>query len=348
MAAEDNYADLLIDAAKLTGFAEGFLLALGSPADIAAEVAAHLVESDLCGVHSHGCVRLPQYLGHARTGSFDPKASPTLTMAEGGGPLVDGRGGFGMPACRMATAEAASLARSQGAGAVGVANVGHTGRMGAFADQGAALGCLTFITGGGGRREWKQVAPYGGAKGALPTNPYSISVPAGDGGPVGFDFATSAAAAGKVLAAKSAGRALPEGLIIDSAGRPSTNPDDYNAGGAILPSAGAKGFGMALVAELIGEAVFPKAMGGMNWLIVCIDISRFRAPADYAAAAEETVAAVAATPPASGFDRVEIPGRREAALASARRKAGVPVPPATLALMKAAAAEIGASVADLP
>lgn len=347
MAAKDNHADILIDAAKLAGFAEGFLVALGSPADVAAEVAAHLVESDLCGVHSHGCVRLPQYLGHARAGSLDPKASPVLTAAAGGAPLVDGRGGFGMPACRMATAEAVSLAGLHGAGAVGVANVAHTGRMGAFADQGAALGCLTFITGGGGRREWKQVAPYGGATAALPTNPYSISIPAGDGGPVGFDFATSAAAAGKVLAAKSAGRSLPEGLIIDSAGRPSTNPDDYNAGGAILPSAGPKGFGMALVAELVGEAVFSEVRGGMNWLIVCIDLSRFRAPAAYAAAAEETVAAIAATPPADGFDRVEIPGRREAALAAKRRAEGVPVPPATLALLKAAAEDIGASVADL-
>lgn len=340
--------DILIEAGALTRFAAGFLRAMGSPEEIAAEVALHLVESDLCGVHSHGTVRLPQYLGHARAGWFDPAAGPVLTVAEGGGAVVDGRNGFGMPACRMAAAEAAALALRHGAGAVGVAEVYHTGRMGAYADQAAAMGCLAVVTGGAGRSMWKQVAPYGGAKGALPTNPWSVSVPAGEGGPVGFDFATSAAAAGKVLAAKSAGRMLPEGLIMDAEGRPAVDPAAYEAGGAILPAAGPKGFGMALVAELIGEAVSAEAKSGMNWLVVCVDLSRFRAPAGFAAAAEAAVADVAATKPAPGFAAVEIPGRREAALAARRRVEGVPVPAGTLALLKAAATEIGADAADLP
>lgn len=340
--------DILVDWRALTRFAAGFLEAMGSPPAIAAEVADHLVEADLSGVHSHGTVRLPQYLDHARKGWFDPAGAPVLDVAEGGGALVRGRNGFGMPACRLAAAEAAALARRHGAGACGVTDVYHTGRMGAFAEQGAALGCLTLVTGGAGRTMWKQVAPYGGAKGALPTNPWSVSAPAGEDGPVGFDFATSACAAGKVLAAKSAGRMLPEGLIVDRDGRPSTDPDDYAAGGAILPAAGPKGFGMALLAELIGEAVFAEAKSGMNWLVVCVDLGRFRAPAGFAAAAEAAVADVAATPPAAGFAGVEIPGRREAALAARRRAEGVPLPAATLGLMKAAAAEIGAPAGDLP
>ncbi|MFV0474614.1 MAG: Ldh family oxidoreductase [Pikeienuella sp.] len=343
-----NADDIRVGAAELTRFARAFLRGLGSPEPVAAEVAAHLVESDLCGVMSHGTVRLPQYLAQARAGDFDPSASPVMARAEGGGPLVDGRGGFGMPACRMAVEAAAQLARETGAGAVAIANVGHTGRMGAFADLGASLGCLTIITGGGGRRDWRQVAPHGGRKGALPTNPWSASVPAGEGGPVGFDFATSACAAGKVLSARSAGRMLPAGLIIDAEGRPSVDPADYNAGGAILPAAGPKGYGMALVAELVGAAVQPDVMGGMNWIATCVDLACFRAPGSYADEAEAAVADMTSTPPAPGFDAVEIPGRREAALAARRREEGVPIPAATLALMKKAAAEIGVAAGDLP
>lgn len=343
-----NSDDILVDAEALTRFAETFLRKLGSPEPVAKEVAAHLVDSDLCGVMSHGTVRLPQYLAHARDGAFDPAATPVMATAEGGGPLVDGRGGFGMPACRMAVEAAVEIAAAQGAGAVAIANVGHTGRMGAFADIGAAHGCFTLITGGGGRRDWRQVAPYGGRKGALPTNPWSASVPAGPGGPVGFDFATSACAAGKVLSAKSAGRMLPEGLIIDAEGNPSTDPAAYAAGGAILPAAGPKGYGMALIAELIGAAVQPDVMGGMNWIATCVDLSRFRAPGSYEAEAEAAVADMAGTPPAPGFDAVSVPGRREAEIARERREQGVPIPAATLALMKQAAASIDAPVADLP
>ncbi len=340
--------DVLVGAAALRRFAEGFLAAMGAPAETAAEVAAHLVEADLRGASGHGVVRLPQYLNHARAGRFDPKGRPTLGAAQGGAPVVLGGNGFGVPACRMAVEEALRLARRQGAGACGVAEVFHTGRSGAFAAQGAREGCLTLLIGGGARAHWKPVAPYGGARGALGTNPYALAVPAGPGGPAGFDFATSAGAAGKVLAARSAGRALPEGMIVDRDGRPSTDPADYEAGGAILPAAGPKGFGMALLAELIGEAVWPSSRIGMNWLVICVDLARFRAPSDYAAAAETALSEVAATPPAPGFDRVEIPGRRGAALAEGRAATGVPLPAATLALMKAKAAEIGASTADLP
>lgn len=340
-------SDILVPAEGLTAFSADFLRNMGCSEFVANDVAAHLVDSDLVGVFSHGTVRLPQYLGQQRAGLFDPTKEAVMTTAEGGGPMVDGNLGFGQPASRLATEAAIAEAKDKGTGVAAVVNVGHTGRMGAFADMAAEAGCLGIVLGGGGHEEWRQVAPFGGAKGMLPTNPYALSIPGGDRGVVGFDFATSAAAGGKVLAAKSAGRMLPEGLIIDSAGAPSVDPDDYNSGGALLPAAGPKGFGMALVAEMLGLAVYGEVATGMNWMIVCIDLGRYRGADSYRAAAEACLAEIRDSQPAAGFDSVEIPGERERALNAARLGSGIPVPAATLDTLKNTAAEIGADPALL-
>ena len=329
-----------VSAAALTTFGTRFLTAMGCAPTVAVEVAEHLVEADLAGVYSHGIFRLSQYADNARTGIFAPEGEAVLSEAEGGGPLVNGGNGFGIPALRLATDTAIDDARA-GAAAVGVMNVGHTGRIGAYAEHGANAGCLTIILGGGSREQSRQVAPYGGARAVLPTNPYAFGIPGGEHGPVVFDFATAAGAGGKAYAARSSGRPLPEGLCIDASGAPTTDPEDYFNGGALLPMAGPKGYGMAIVAELLGEAIYGQAMDGMNWICVCIDLGRFKEASAYSRAAEVCLAELRTCPPAPGFDRVEVPGERERRLRTERLKNGIPIPPATLAELKGSAIKLG-------
>ena len=314
---------------------------MGCRAPIAAEVAEHLIDADLCGVYSHGIFRLVPYAEEALKRSYQPGAIPALASADGGAAVIDGGNGLGVAAFRMAIDHAVSDAKARGVAAIGVVNVDHTGRIGAYAQRAAEAGCLAIIFGGGSRRDWRQVAPYGGARGMLPTNPYALAIPGGERGPVVIDFATSSAAGGKIYAAHRAGRLLAEGLCIDAEGRPTTNPADYLNGGALLPMGGPKGYGMALIAELLGEAIMGDAKNGMHWICVCIDLSRYRDASAYRAAAEECLQELRACPPAPGFDRVEIPGEREAALRAQRLVSGVPIPPATLAAIQAMAVRLG-------
>lgn len=331
----------------LVRFGARFLTAVGCSPEVAKEVSEHLVDADLCGVYSHGIFRLTQYADDARAGRFVPSGLPELTSADGGAPLVLGHGGFGIPALRLAVDEAVRKAQESGTGTLGVANIYHTGRLGAFAETAARQGCLAVIFGGGARQDWPQVAPFGGAKGRLPTNPYAFGIPGGDRGPVVLDFATAAGAGGKIYAARASGRPLAEGLCIDASGNPTTDPEDYFNGGALLPMAGPKGYGMAVVAELLGEAVFGEMMDGLNWICVCIDLKRFRNPSRYKAAAEECLASLRTCPPAPGFDEVQIPGEREDALREERKRIGIPLSAGALAELRNSAKALGIASDEL-
>ena len=240
-------SDALVPAAALTRFSEAALSAIGCAPATAAEVAAHLVEADLMGVYSHGTVRLPQYKAAAEEGLFTPSATAIMTRAEGGAPLADGRGGFGMPACRLAAEAAIEEARAKGVGAAGVANVGHTGRMGASRRGAGRLPDHRHR-----QRRAGGVAPgrpVRRRKGHAAHEPLRHLCSGRRERARRLRLRSLGRRGGKVLAAATAGHDLAPGLITDRAGAPSTDPQDYLAGGALLPAAGPKGYAMALVAD---------------------------------------------------------------------------------------------------
>ncbi|WP_282611205.1 Ldh family oxidoreductase [Pelagibius sp. Alg239-R121] len=289
----------------------GVLMAKGCPTDIAEAVTAHLIEADDSGVESHGTWRIIQYAGYYDNGYLQADTRPELLKNSQGAWEVDGHGAIGIPAMQLATAHVTAEAKANGLAAVALRNVGHTGRLGAFAEAAAENGCLAIIIGGGGRKNWRLVAPYGGAKALLPTNPYCMGIPGGARGPVILDFATSAAAAGWVYGARIAGTSLPEGVLIDKDGHPTCDPEDYFRGGAILTAGGAKGYALAVVAEMIAEAMLGPTTTECNWLMIALDCSRYRESGALQNAAEEVLSELRDCPPAPGFDRVEVPGERE-------------------------------------
>ena len=298
-------------ATEVTTTLEAIFTRLGCASGTAHQVAEHLVDTSLCGMESHGVMRALQYAEQFKTGYIDPKAVPQVVTTERNTEEVDGGGGIGLPAMYLAYQHGMQNAQASGISALAIRTVGHTGRHGAFADTAAYKGFLTICMGGGNRKKWRQVAPYGGAKGMLPTNPWCIGIPGGDQGPVILDFATSKIAGGWIYAAKSAGALLPEGCVIDAEGNPTRDPEDYFNGGAILPAGGHKGYALALVAELIGEALLGPSTTEGNWLLITLDAHRMRESSALSRAAEEVLEELRCCPPAPGYERVEIPGERE-------------------------------------
>jgi hydroxycarboxylate dehydrogenase B len=312
---------------------------LGCPDDHSRAIAEHLIDANLCGMESHGVMRVMQYADRMRSGEMKTAARPEIRKTATGMTEVDGFMGSGIPTMALAYETAIGLTGQNGLGAVSVLNTGHTGRHGAYAERAAEKGFLTICTGGGNHRVHGMVAPFGGAKGRLPTNPWTIAMPGGDRGPVVMDFATGKIAGGWIYAARSAGALLPVDCVIDKDGIPTREPADYFNGGAILPFGGHKGFALALMAEMIGEAMLGPSSPECNWFLMAIDTRRFREPGALQAAAEDVLNDLRTCPPAPGHDRVEIPGERER-----EQRAGangvIEVPEETWAQLLALSAEL--------
>ena len=289
----------------------GVLQSSGCSEGVALMVAEHLADASLCGVESHGLMRVMQYHDQFARGKMQATASAQYNPLSSRGHEIDGNQGIGIPAMQLAIEHGCRIAGENGISAIAIRNTGHTGRLGAFAEKAAENGYLTIIMGGGNRKTWPQVAPYGGRQAKLPTNPYCIGIPGGERGPVVLDFATSKIAGGWIYAAKSAGALLPEGAIIDADGNPSVDPEDYFNGGAILPAGGAKGYALALMAELIAEAMLGPATTECNWLLITLKTSIYRETSTMQTVAEEILDEMRQCPPSPGFARVEIPGERE-------------------------------------
>ena len=226
---------LPVDGAEAVEVMTGILTGLGCDGRVADAIAEHLADASLCGVESHGVMRVLQYARQFRSGYMSAAGKARVTKRDGQFLTIDGGGGHGIPAMQLAFDTAIEAAVDTGMSVTAITNLGHTGRHGAFAELAAEAGMLSVLIGGGNRAVWRQVAPHGGAQAKLPTNPWCLGLPGGGNGPFILDFATSTVAGGWIYAAESAGAHLPEGCLIDADGNPSTDPKAYFEGGAILP-----------------------------------------------------------------------------------------------------------------
>jgi LDH2 family malate/lactate/ureidoglycolate dehydrogenase len=316
----------IIQVEQLQALLERALAAAGTPADIAHEVAASLADSNLKGVDSHGAVRMPSYLSYIAEGYIKPAARPEIVRETPTTALVRGNYGFGIHALSFATDVAIRKAKESNVACVGLTEASHTGRIGWFAERAAAQNVIAMITGGGASRKGRHhaVAPYGGTQHILSTNPITFGMPGGELGTVLADFATSITAEGKLRLYRAKHEPVPEGWLIDKDGNPTTDAEDFYAGGAILPAGAHKGYALAVIAELLGGALLGPPHE-FNWIVVAINIEAFRPVDDYNRASAEILHDIKNVTPAAGFSEVLFPGEPELRAAQRRKAEGIPI-----------------------
>lgn len=323
------------------------LRAHGATAEIAADVAEHLMLAERSGHASHGLSILPSYLQAVAAGTLDPTATPQCVRDEPSLLAFDGGRAYGQHAGKVAVGAAIERASNSTSCLLTLQNSYHLGRAGHYGEMAAKAGLiyLSFINVVG--RE-PTVAPFGGAQARLSTNPLCFSAPLADGrAPFLLDYATSGIAANKVRLLAANGKPVEPGLLINSEGQPTVDAAALFAQppGALLPFGGHKGYALGFMAELLagvlsgGGTIAPKNArdGGLrnNLFAVLINPAAFGDVTWQQAEASAFADYVTACPPAAG-ETVRVPGEPEAA-AQAHNRPSV--------FMSAAAWEIFASCA---
>ena len=339
---------LVFTAEQLRVVGRRIFVAAGAPDDIAALVAHSLVESNLAGHDSHGVIRIPAYVLAIQRGNLIPNARPSVLRETPTTAVVSGNWAFGQIAAAFAVELAISKARAGHLAAVGVVQCNHIGRLGEYAELAARAGLISMITVGG--FPGGATAPHGGAGRALGTNPFAFGVPAAGFAPMIVDFATTVVAEGKLQVARAKKEPVPLGWILDKEGRPTTDVEDFYAGGTLLPLGGHKGYSLGMVAEVLSGALpgvdaFRGDRAGSGMFVLAVDPEVFRPFEEFAAAVASLFQRVKSVPPAPGFDEVLVPGEPEERSRMRRQAEGIPVPEETWSRLESVARELGVDLA---
>ncbi|HEX2987826.1 MAG TPA: Ldh family oxidoreductase, partial [Chloroflexota bacterium] len=185
------------DGVKIAAYCESILKKVGAPAEHAHMVASSLIAANFRGVDTHGVTRLPIYVERIQAGLMDAKASGTV-VSEGPASMVyDGQNGMGQVVGTKAMRLCLDKAEKSGVAFTTVRNSNHFGTAAYYAMMALERDMIGFsIT-----NSPPVMAPWGGKKGFLGTNPLAIAVPAGEERPFIFDMATSVVARGAVILA---------------------------------------------------------------------------------------------------------------------------------------------------
>ncbi|GIX49079.1 MAG: dehydrogenase [Candidatus Tectimicrobiota bacterium] len=344
-------------AAALQEIATRIFEGAGSSPEEARIVSEHLVTANLMGHDSHGVIRIPQYLASVKNGTCVPNAPLEVVQETPATAVLNANWGYGQVAARRAMELAVAKAATQAVSAVGIHHCNHIGRLGAYPPLATAREMIAMVM-VNGHGKGHLVAPYGGAEGRLVTNPIAVGIPTAQGEPLLLDVATSVVAEGKVRVKRNRGEPVPEGWLVDANGLPTTDPMALYSSprGAILPLggliAGHKGFGLALVVEVLSGALsragcaHPEATrNGNGVFMLVLNIAAFTPVATFKQEVAQLAAYVKSARLMQGFSEILLPGEPEARTRERRAAEGIPVDDETWRQIVAAAKEFGVQVA---
>jgi uncharacterized oxidoreductase len=322
---------------ELLRFAAALLHAGGIGPAQAAVVAESLVQANLRGHDSHGVMRIPFYVAKVKDGSVDPSAELAVEKESAAVIVGDGGWGLGQVIVRDLMARLIGKSKSCGIACGTLKRTAHIGRLGEYAEIAASHGMASLIcanTHGAAQR----VAPVGGKRPRLGTNPLCIGMPGGAHGPFIFDIGTSATAEGKVRVKRIAGQPVPLGWILDPEGRPTTDPNQLygDPPGSILPMGGEqayKGFGLAYMIEMLsgglsgGECARPNGPPpvGNCALFVVWNPEFFAGESFLRAEVARLERYVRDVPLVEGVKAIQLPGDPERMTLARRRAEGIPL-----------------------
>jgi len=341
-----------VSASDLTEFCMGALRKCGvSEADARLTIDV-LVTTDTYGVFTHGVKCLRGYVTRLRAGGLKADARPRVDREGPAWAIVDGQCALGMVTSVFAMNTAIEKARTAGMAYVGVRNSCHFGAAGYYANLAAKADMIGMAM----ANDYPSMAILGAKKAVLGTNPFAYAVPAGKNDPIFLAIASSTVAGGKVRIAQTKNQKIPDTWMVDADGIPTTDPFLYPGSASLLPFAGHKGYGIALMIEnLAGVLTGTGAMWDLNnWIDGRKDI-----PTNHGAAflafnvgaitpldafknrVDQLIRDIHETPKAKGTDRLYVPGEMEWQNRRAALANGISLPADVVESLRGLAGDLG-------
>ncbi len=280
----------------------------GYDADDASVLADHMLDAALCGYEYSG---LPKILQVINSPKQKQPVTPMRVLHETPvSTLFDGGNRQGMLTMHHATDAAIAKAREHGFALVGVNNSWMSGRSAYYAERIARADLIALHTVGAA----SLVAPPGGTRPALGTNPIAFGFPT-EGEPLVIDVGTSAFPGTELGLHALLGLPLPEGVALDGTGAPTTDAQAAR-GGALLPFGGPaaahKGFALALamqaLAVLAGSGL--SAARDYGYLLVVMRPDLLLPLAEFKRELSAMIARVRAVPRLPGVAEIRVPSER--------------------------------------
>jgi LDH2 family malate/lactate/ureidoglycolate dehydrogenase len=338
--------------AAVTSLIADAMIKVGVPPADAAKIAELMVEADLIGADAHGVFRLPQYIQRLKLGSTNAKPNIKVNRTAPATALVDGDNGMGHLVVSRAAELAVEMARECGVAWVGCRMSGHAGAAGVYAAlplKADMIGIYSAVANA------NHMPLAGGAEPLLGTNPLAIAIPAGEEPPLVLDIATSIVSYGTIKNHKLQNQPLQPDWMIDPKTGASVTDPHKSAEALLLPMAGYKGAGLALMLGLLAGtlngALFgrdcvdfnadPATPTNTGQFVLALDPSRFQAIGAFKAEVDRHVRELRNSAALPGNDPVRLPGDARAKRRGDRSANGLALPPELLVQLDKLTTELG-------
>jgi LDH2 family malate/lactate/ureidoglycolate dehydrogenase len=309
--------------AEARALGEAAMRGAGYDNDDARILTDHVLDAALCGYEYSG---LPKLLNVVDYPDFrQPRRPVTVVRETAATAVLDGGNTTGMVAAYRAAEATIARAEANGLAIVCLANTWMTGRSAYYCEMIARAGLVVIHT----VAAPPAVAPFGGMRPALGTNPIAFGFPT-DGDPLVIDMGTSAFMGTDLQFRARLGTPIPDGVALGPNGLPTTDAAIARQG-ALLPfggpEGGYKGFGLALAMDALGAltAGTRSATSVSGYLFMAFKPDLF-VPADaYRREVSRRIDMIKATQRQIGVEEIRIPGERGYATRARLMRAGIEI-----------------------
>lgn len=345
--------DKLIGVDDLRPLVESIFQSCGMHGRDARLLSDTLVAADLRGCHSHGVLRVPDYVKKLCVDGVDPQAAPSVVKDRAAALVVDGNNAMGQVACEFAMRKAIERARDMGTAVAAVRGSNHCGAMAYFAMLPLASDMIGIAT----TNALPTMAPWGGRDRIIGINPLGVAIPAGQEHPLVFDAAFSGSSHGKIRVYHQKGLDIPDGWAFDKDGAPTTDPAAA-IDGLLQPIGGYKGIGIAIVmgvlSSMLSGASYGTELGNMidgpkagedGHFLMAINVAAFEDVSLFKQRMDGAIRQIRQSQPAEG-QVIYAPGGLEAETEARHLDEGIPLNQVTMEGLLTSARDCGVDLSQ--